>query len=55
MSKKSTNYSPFKLGKRKKFTLGRRQTEKGDRACNNVGMTPEQIIKDDITKKAALL
>lgn len=55
MSKKSTNYRPFKLNKSKKYTLGRRQTEKADLACNQVGMTPEQIIKDEIAKKAALL
>ncbi|WP_318128322.1 hypothetical protein [Vibrio sp. Vb2610] len=55
MSRKSTNYRPFKLNKPKKYTLGRRQTEKADLACNKVGMTPEQIIKDEIAKKAALL
>ncbi|UQN43688.1 hypothetical protein [Agarivorans sp. B2Z047] len=55
MSEKSTNYHPFKLNKPKKFTLGRRQTEKADLACNKVGMTPEQVIKDEIAKKASLL
>ena len=55
MSKKNTNYRPFKLNKPKKYTLGRRQTERSDVVCNKIGMTPEQIIKDEITKKAALI
>ena len=55
MSKKNVNYRPFKLNKTKKFTLGRRQTEDVDLACNKEGKTPEQIIKSEISKKARML
>ena len=54
MSKKNTNYRPFKLNKAKKYTLGRRQTERADIVCNKIGMTPEQVIKVEITNKSAL-
>jgi hypothetical protein len=46
---------PFKLNKHIKYTLGRRQTERADVVCNEIGMTPEQIIKSQIEKKSSQL
>jgi hypothetical protein len=51
----NNTYKPFKLDKPKKFTLGRRQAERADVICNKVGMIPEQMIKDEISKKAISL
>ena len=40
--------NPFKVGKTKKISIGRRQAERATRACNESGKTPEQLIKDKI-------
>ncbi|HAS6614227.1 TPA: hypothetical protein I7264_21365 [Vibrio parahaemolyticus] len=41
---------PFKIGKKKKITIGRRQAERATEICNKVGKTPEKLIKDEIEK-----
>ncbi|HGF5226165.1 hypothetical protein [Vibrio parahaemolyticus] len=41
---------PFKIGKKKKVTIGRRQAERATEVCNKVGKTPEKLIKDEIEK-----
>lgn len=41
---------PFKSGKTKKITIGRRQAERATKVCNKAGKTPEQLIKDRIDK-----
>ncbi len=40
--------NPFKVGKKRKITLGRRQAERATKVCNKVGKTPEKLIKDKI-------
>lgn len=40
--------NPFKVGKTKKITLGRRQAERATKDCNISGKTPERLIKDKI-------
>lgn len=55
MSKMKQLPNPFSLKKGVKLTLGRRQAERADTICNELGMTPEQIIKREIVNKSALL
>ncbi|PSV00552.1 hypothetical protein [Photobacterium kishitanii] len=49
------NKTPFKVGKTVKFTLGRRQAERATRICNEVEMTPAQIIKSKAKRESEIL
>jgi hypothetical protein len=50
-----SNVNPFKVGKTKNITIGRRQAERATEVCNKVGKTPEQLIKDKIEKLSSSL
>ncbi|MCG3865788.1 MULTISPECIES: hypothetical protein [unclassified Photobacterium] len=45
-----SDLKPFKGGKKKKITIGRRQAERATEICNQIGKTPERLIKDEIEK-----